>query len=405
MWLILWVMLFELLAVYCIKKWGDHLDKAKQIFVVDGRIGWRQKANFNGKFLGIPLKTNELGLRNRPLTELKSKSKNIIILGPSSAFGWGVKVGQTYPFLLQELLERKYPGSSINVINSGQIGFSSWQGLDFYKNEILKNLQVDLVIIAYGINDVDRFRFFYTSTRSDKEEFAIPKTKAEVFLQNIAIKINFFNLLSRKVFKLFDNFKYFQRAVPTRRVTDGDFIENIEKLIQLGKTRGSEVILLTSAYQLPSFQDVDTGINNLSNKYFNDGKSRYQEEKYSEALTNFLKAIEIKPDQNEIYYYLSCCYFYLGNRSKSKEMFERALNSEPRRIARDMKEINNILRNIAQKNSIILVDIEEYFRLMRDGDMFIDPVHFSARGHERIASNLAQLVYGRNLLKINKEGH
>ncbi len=70
-----WIIIIEFVANYGIKKWGDPLDKSKQVLMADQMIGWRQKTNFNGKFLNIPLKTNELGLRNNSLSDIKKTSK------------------------------------------------------------------------------------------------------------------------------------------------------------------------------------------------------------------------------------------------------------------------------------------------------------------------------------------
>lgn len=401
---ILWFAAFESISTYWIRRRGDPLDKVKEVLVADREFGWRQKANFNGKFLGISLKTNELGLRNKSFSEIKNSSKNILILGPSSTFGWGVRRDQTYSFRLEDLLKKRYPGIKINVINAGQIGFSSWQGLEFYKRKRIQELKADILIIAYGANDVDRFRFFYNSPLSDKEEFAIPKKTWEISLQNILNRSNFVNLLSRKVFNLFNKFSLIQKHVPKKRVSDIDFTKNFKKLIQLGKSNGSELILLTTAYELPVFNSVNPEIEEVSLKYFNTGKDKYEEKQYKEALTYLKKAVEIKPEQNEIYYYLSSCYAYLGDNRRSQKMFEKARHSEPKRIAEDIAKLNKLVRKIAEKEKegIVLVNLEKSLALAKGNDMFIDPVHMSIKGHERIAINLLDTIYEHDLLKINK---
>lgn len=334
---VIWFAAFESISAYWISRWGDPLDKAKKILISDSWLGWRQKANFNGKFLGISLKTNELGLRNKSFTEIKEPSKNILILGPSATFGWGVEGFQTYSFILEELLKNKYPGIKINVVNGGQIGFSSWQGLEFYKDEDLERLKAAILIIAYGVNDVDRFRFFYNSQLADKEEFAIPKNAWLISLQNILTRSNFINLLSRKVFNLWGKLKCNRVNLPKRRVEYVDFAANIEKLIQLGKANGSAVILLNTAYKLSSFNNVNPEIKDLS-----------------------------------------------------------------LHIAEDINKLNELMDKIVKKNGIILLDVKKCFALFKDTDMFIDPIHMSARGHKVIATNLSDMIYNHDLLKINK---
>ena len=106
-------------------------------------------------------------------------------------FGWGVKQNETYSEALKELFEMKHPNSHIEVINAGQIGFSSWQGLAFLKNENLASLKADIIVIAYGVNDTDKFRFFYNSTKADKDEFKEEKSSVELLLLNTLNNFNF----------------------------------------------------------------------------------------------------------------------------------------------------------------------------------------------------------------------
>ena len=401
--LFFWISTFELISTWWIEKYGDPLDKVKDILVTDRWLGWRQKPNFNGKFLKIALKTNEIGLRNKSFSRISTSSKNILVLGPSSTFGWGVEENQTYSFLLEDLLRKKYPGSEINVINAGQIGFSSWQGVELCKEREFKKLKLNLLIIAYGVNDVDRFRFFYNSPLADKEEFAVPKKTWEISLQNLLLRFHFINLLSRKIFNFFDYYKCSHEIIPNRRISNDDFSQNIEKLVQMGKLNGLDVILLSSAYDLPPFKKIDSKTGEDFYEYFNAGKNKYEKKQYSEALIYFKKATEIKLDENAVYYYLSSCYSYLGRYRDAAKMFEKARQLESMRIASDVDKLNNILRKIADKNGIILVDTKECLDVSGKIGVFLDPIHLSARGNKIIAERILDVIYKHNLLKINKK--
>lgn len=400
-----WVLVFELISIWWIGRFGDPLDKAKNILITDSCLGWRQKQNFNGKFLGIALKTNEIGLRNKSLAGIGNASKNILVLGPSSTFGWGVEENQTYSSLLEDLLRKKYPGLGINVINAGQIGFSSWQGLRFYEGGEFRKLKTDVLIMAYGVNDVDRFRFFYNSPLADKEEFRVPKKAWAVSLQNFVSRLNFINLLSRRVFSLFGNYQCSRGMIPARRVSNGDFSRNVEKLVQLGKSNGSEVILLSSVYDLPPLKRPDPAMEAAFHEYFNAGKSDYEKKQYPGALTNFKKAAEIKPDESVVYYYLSSCHSYLGNCRDARKMFKKARQLEPGRIAGDIDKLNGILRKIADKNGAILIDIKD--RLVASGAIpaFLDPIHFSVKGNQGVAQAISDVIYERGFLKTKQEGN
>ena len=81
--------------------------------------------------------TNEDGLRSTSdkVTPLESNKKRIMTLGCSTTFGWGVSDQESYPSVLQELIQSKNP--DYEVVNGGQPGFTSFQGLWFW-NKILK---------------------------------------------------------------------------------------------------------------------------------------------------------------------------------------------------------------------------------------------------------------------------
>ncbi len=343
----LWISIFELISTWWIEKYGDPLDKTKQVLVTDRYLGWRQKPDFKGKFLNIALKTNEIGLRNKSFSKISNASKNVLVLGPSSTFGWGVEGYQTYSAALEDLLRKKYPGTAINVINAGQIGFSSWQGLQLYKEEGFKKFKADVLIIAYGVNDVDRYRFFYASPLADKQEFAVPKRAWEVSLQNFLLRFDFISLLSRKTVNFFDYFSFSRKVISSRRVSNDDFARNIEKLIQMGKLNGAKVILLNSVYNLPAFKKA---------------------------------VIKINPDD-----------------------FEKARQLEPGRIANDIDGLNNILRKIANKNDVILVDTKECLSGPGLKGMFLDPIHFSVMGNERLAEEILDVIDEHHLLGTDQE--
>ena len=401
--LFFWISIFEFISTWWVEKYGDPLDKTKHVLVADRYLGWRQKPNFKGKFLNIALKTNEIGLRNKSFSEISNSFKNILVLGPSSSFGWGVEGYQTYSSVLENLLRNKYPGSGINVINAGQIGFSSWQGTQLYKEKEFRKLKIDVLIIAYGVNDVDRYRFFYASHLADKEEFAVPKRAWEVSLQNFLLRFNFINLLSRKIVGFFDNYRCSHQVIPTRRVSNDDFSRNIEKLIRMGELNGARVILLNSAYDLPSLKKINSEAEKIFYEYFNAARSKYEKKQYSEALTYFKKAAKINPDDNGTYYYLSSCYSYLGRCNDAKEMFEKARQSEPSRIASDIEELNNILRKVADKNGAILVDTKECLSVSGIKGMFLDPIHFSVMGNERLAEKISDVIQKHDLLRTDKK--
>ncbi|MDX2167670.1 MAG: GDSL-type esterase/lipase family protein [Deltaproteobacteria bacterium] len=93
--------------------------------------------------------TNALGLRGDELRE--DRPFRILALGDSSTWGWGAAQHESYPAVLQHLLDLN-KGPRFEVINAGVPGYTSYQGLTWLKRYGLA-LKPDLVIIGFGFND------------------------------------------------------------------------------------------------------------------------------------------------------------------------------------------------------------------------------------------------------------
>lgn len=95
------------------------------------------------------VKTNSLGLRSlKEIPEKKpSDTINILCLGDSFTFGYGVNDTETYPYYLEQILNDRMEGN-YNVINAG---FADGWGTDteylFLKSKI-KRLEPDIVLLG-----------------------------------------------------------------------------------------------------------------------------------------------------------------------------------------------------------------------------------------------------------------
>lgn len=76
----------------------------------------------------------------------------IVALGDSTTFGWGVDQAETYPAVLEGLLQGKVPGKRIEVINGGVPGYSSFQGLHHVRTRVV-DFQPDMYLIGYIVQD------------------------------------------------------------------------------------------------------------------------------------------------------------------------------------------------------------------------------------------------------------
>jgi lysophospholipase L1-like esterase len=96
---------------------------------------------------------NSRGFRGREFTAEKPPGvTRIVTLGSSSTFGYRSKDDETYPFHLEEILNRQYPNKRFEVINLGIPHLKSAQILALFYAEGLQ-LNPDFVTIYEGIND------------------------------------------------------------------------------------------------------------------------------------------------------------------------------------------------------------------------------------------------------------
>jgi lysophospholipase L1-like esterase len=94
--------------------------------------------------------TNSLGLRD---TEIENDGAvRILTMGDSCTWGWGLAQEESYPRVLQRLLDERFGPGAYRVINAGIPGTTAYQGLRWLRARGLP-LAPAIVIFAYGFND------------------------------------------------------------------------------------------------------------------------------------------------------------------------------------------------------------------------------------------------------------
>ena len=387
---------------YWVARFGDPLDRAQAVLQADASLGWRQRKNYRGWFMGLPLSTNELGLRNTPLPKPLASGKRIVILGPSSAFGWGVQESATYARRLEQALAQRFPLTPIAVINAGQIGYSSWQGLRLYNDE-LRRLKPDILILAYGINDVDRYRFFCNDPLPDRLALARQRPAWGVARGNLLGRLALFQRLRRGFAGLRSRLTCplpkGAPAVPELRVGAQDYRDNLLSLLESAKQDGGRAILLTSGFQYPRLPEGPPGSAQRGRLRLAEGLADLKAARLNKAREAFQDALRVDPAQCDAYYALSAVFGIAGRCDEARRAFERARKAEPMRIERDLRAYNEIVRAVARQRGVPVVDIEDLQRSSRAGSLFLDPIHPNSRGHAVIAQALLAQIIKHKMLK------
>lgn len=103
--------------------------------------------------MGVPVRTNSMGLRDREFSPEKPPGVHrILVLGDSMTFGWGARQEDTYPKVLERLLNGD--GHRYEVINAGVGNYNSAQEVAYFRERGLL-LQPDEVILGFYINDAE----------------------------------------------------------------------------------------------------------------------------------------------------------------------------------------------------------------------------------------------------------
>ena len=345
------------------------LDAILQVVEEDQVLFWRQRPHLNIEFQGVNVSTNSLGFRGEGISAGKSKqSYRIICLGASPTFGWGVNFQNTYPFLVEQKLKEIFPAKDIEVINAGQIGYSSYQG-NILLEEYLLGFSPDLITVSYVLNDIDRYRFYGNKGVSDKE--LILNNPFEIAINNTIPNIRSLVFMKKIISKFIDNNEKLGASIFKKqynlarvRVSGDDYRENLVKIINIARANNIKLIFIKMPINLslPHLTDSENDIlkdGKIISAFYYDQAVKYEKmHDYHEALILFKKAKD--------YQVIEC--------------------------AQDGAGYHKIMEEVSCEYSVPLIDADRIFRVEgKDKNLFnlpYDPVHPNPEGHKIISEAL-----------------
>lgn len=354
-------LIFAVIAEFGLTWWvhhhGDALQRARLVLEPDARIGWHQRGDLSTSFEGHPLHTDEIGLRIADDGSHYTKS-DILVLGPSSAFGWGVANGETWSAQVEKILSQE--GAPVSVVNSSQIGFSLHQGIRLYDEQLSTRYpSARVIVIAFGVNDIDRFRFFGTDPTSDEDYFS---TSHDVALEALANHWAFTGI----VLRAWQESRVFRQCgltnSPHLRSEPETFKQLLRKFVLRLRAEGKRVVLVNSARHFPIQP--------------NPLKARLAEDLYGESVSAAQS----------------------GACARSRALLQEANQNEPWRVLRDIDRINVAMNEVAKELDTPLADLASALNDPTGaggnamGRLFVDPIHFSPEGHLLAAKVIATQI-------------
>jgi len=205
----------------------DHAFRDRHL-VYDPDLIWRPVSHQFSPF-------NPQGFRGLPVETPKPKGKiRIFALGDSNTFGWDVDDGVNWPAQLNTMVQADAP--SIEVINAGVWGYTSFQGLARFKE--LLAFEPDMVLVSFGGNDAHRVQvpdkeYVRRHDRIDR------LTRASRRLRLAQAMVAGFDLAGMAV-------QGSGALVP--RVSLDDYRAHLREIIALGRARNVRIVLLTRPY-------------------------------------------------------------------------------------------------------------------------------------------------------------
>ena len=233
----------------------------------DAELFWRIRPNqtIKGKFFvdGV-YEINSKGYREREFSAEKNPDvTRIICVGNSCTFGWKVNLDQTYPKILEKLLNQNLIQPKFEVINAGMTGYSTFQGVRFLKREIL-DFHPDIIIFSYGWNDM------WPAEREDKDQKFPPQWILN--LDDFLSRSRFYSFLKFEIMSLLKSKKQSQDEKKiVYRVPIEDYQENVKELARIAQGAGIKVFFLSIPVSSAKvfLGPGKTSKPHIANKYYN----------------------------------------------------------------------------------------------------------------------------------------
>lgn len=293
--------------------------------------------------------TNDQGFRIDK-DHLIQGNAELLTLGPSSAFGWGVRNEETYTSLSAKKM-------GLLSLNASGIGHSIAQGSRVW--DLIKGkISPKYAIISYGVNDLDKFRFFDSDPINDKEFFNIEPHALK--MDKAKLPSNFIIVLSLVTRQLSHTFKCDQLMKFPQRVEWHDYEKILQKIIIEMEQKNITPFIVNTPF------------------YLAHPDQAFTDEKINKAY----KEVSIFASK--------------GQCKAAHEKLKIAKSLEPFSINQKVLELNKLLEKFAEKNQVKVIDAYSILVNKNAKENFYDPVHPSAKGHKLIADEITKLIQQKN---------
>lgn len=237
---------------------GDPPDNTPQdrqpLFEGDPLLFWRLRPDADRVIWDFTVvSTNAQGLRHdRPLGRKPAGRFRIVCVGDSVTFGYRIPLvfpdapdaydhtDAPYAGRLERMLRTKYPGRDIEVVALAVPGYTSFQGRLLLERTI-GWLEPDVVILSFGFNDV--------ALRPQPDRVVMAPDVVSTTLRRVISSSQALLYLWRWYTERAAKMPRAEQPVPAERVSQVDYVANMDAMVQLALQHGAKVLVVGAVYR------------------------------------------------------------------------------------------------------------------------------------------------------------
>jgi lysophospholipase L1-like esterase len=376
-----------------------RLQRILDLLEMDPELLWRQRPGLDTLFEGTRVVTDGIGMRVAPPgagaagAAAGRGDPAIVALGASPTFGYGVEAEEAYPAVAERLLRGGFPGA--RVINAGQIGYSTWQGVRMFERH-LERWSPSAVTVAYVVNDVERIRFFFPNGLDDPD--TLPPTAEQTW---------FFNQFSRfppiaALLRLRGDVQARVRDPAAARdaysrthvrVPPAEFESNLRLFVAMARERGIPIVFVRIPFRLadpdpPEVPGLRERVKALGPRIASGDLDA------AEAAVD--DALRQDPVLSAAHYLKGEILEARGDEEGAREAYARAVKAVIHDCARDARRYEAIMEQVARDSGVPLADAADALAPGGVADMrfFVpgDYIHPNAAGHAIVGRCVAAVL-------------
>ena len=360
-------------------------------------------------------------LKKKPLGTYR-----IFSMGGSTTYGRPYDDALSFSGWLREFLPLADPSRQWEVINAGGISYASYR-VTVVMEELIQ-YQPDLFIIYSGHNEFLERRTYSEIIEAPKALTAVGGLASRTRLYAAGQKIltatsnqptepnNAETLLKGEVDAMLDHAvgpEDYTRDETLREQVLAHYRFNLNRMIDIARSRGADVVLVTPASNLkdasPFKSEHRRDLSSADLLRFDDLYARVQEARKTGELDDALAALDgaaaIDGRYAELHYRRGLVLYDLGRYPEAKTALRRALDEDicPLRALTPMREI---VLEVADQRQAPLID---FARIIEDrsengvpgADYFHDHVHLTGGGYRLLALQFIDTLAGQKIVELS----